>query len=95
MRYAAKVDDNQAEIVAALRKAGASVQSLAAVGKGVPDLLVCFRTKLHLIEVKDGAKVPSARLLTGDQLAWHAKWTGPITIVNSVDEALRAVGAIA
>lgn len=95
MRYAAKTDDNQAEIVSALRMAGASVQSLAAVGKGVPDLLVCFRTKLHLLEIKDGAKVPSARLLTTDQLAWHAKWQGPVSIVHSIDEALRAVGAIA
>ena len=42
MRQAAKVDDNQAAIVEALRSLGASVESLAAVGKGVPDLLVGF-----------------------------------------------------
>lgn len=31
---AARVDQNQAEIVAALRKAGASVQHLHTIGKG-------------------------------------------------------------
>lgn len=93
MRYAAKVDRNQPEIVAALRKVGATVQSLAAVGDGVPDLLVGFRNANHLLEVKDGEKVPSARLLTSEQLGWHAKWIGPVTIVYSVEDALRAIGA--
>ena len=37
---AARVDDNHVAVVEALRKAGAMVQSLAAVGDGVPDLLI-------------------------------------------------------
>ena len=69
---AARVDANHVAVVAALRKAGATVQSLAGVGKGVPDLLVGIRGKTALLEVKDGAKVPSARRLTEDQLKWHA-----------------------
>ena len=40
MRRAAKIDDNQAVIVKALRKAGCEVMSLAAIGNGCPDLLV-------------------------------------------------------
>lgn len=44
MRRAARTDANQTAIVEALRKCGASVQSLAAVGKGVPDLLVGLRS---------------------------------------------------
>ena len=39
MRFAAKIDRNQKEIVAALRDEGASVFSLAAVGKGCPDVV--------------------------------------------------------
>lgn len=93
MRRNAKVDANQPEIVAALRKVGATVQSLAAVGDGVPDLLVGFRNANHLLEVKDGQRVPSERLLTADQLGWHAKWIGPVSIVYSVEDALRAIGA--
>lgn len=94
MRRAAKVDRNQAEIVDALRKAGATVQSLAAVGGGVPDLLCGFRRQTFLLEVKDGKQPPSARELTPDQVAWHLAWGGGgCVVVNSVDEALAAIGA--
>ncbi len=67
MRTAAKVDRNQSEVVAALRKLGASVQSLASIGKGCPDLLVGYHGILYLMEVKDGTNVPSKQLLTEDQ----------------------------
>jgi hypothetical protein len=89
MRRAAKVDANQAAIVEALRACGASVQSLAAVGKGVPDLLVGLRTRNYLIEVKDGSKPPSARKLTPDQVQWHTKWAGQVLTVTSPDDALK------
>lgn len=94
-RRAAKVDANQDAIVSALRAAGASVQSLAALGKGVPDLLVAFRSVLYLLECKDGAKPPSKRELTEDQKKWRAAWGGDVHVVLSPDDALRAVGAIA
>lgn len=93
MRLRAKVDANQREIVEALRKAGCSVQTLAAVGAGVPDLLVGFRGQTYLIEVKDPAKPPSHRRLTDKQVAWHGSWQGdPVQIVKSPEEALVAVG---
>jgi len=95
MRRAAKVDANQTEIVDALRTVGASVHSLAAVGGGIPDLLVGFRRVTYLLEVKDGKKKPSARELTPDQVRFHADWFGgACVVVNSVPEALAAVGAI-
>lgn len=89
---AAKVDGNHREIVAALQAAGCSVQSLAMVGGGVPDLLV-YRPGLGhlLIEVKDGAKSPSRRKLTEAQERWHAAWKGPVHVVTDVDSALEAV----
>lgn len=94
MRKAAKVDANQAEVVEALRTVGATVQSLAAVGVGVPDLLVGFRLKTYLLEVKDGKKPPSKRELTPDQILWHIDWNGgPCVVVTSVGEALAAIGA--
>ena len=90
MRTAAKIDKNQTEVVAALRKVGASVQSLATIGKGCPDLLVGFQGKLYLIEVKDGTNVPSKQLLTEDQKKWHDNWTGsPVHVVRSIDGALK------
>ena len=70
MRRAARTDANQAEIVAALRKAGASVTSLAGVADGCPDLLVGRAGQTLLMEVKDGTKKPSDRKLTPDQQAY-------------------------
>jgi len=90
MRRAAKVDANQEQIVEALRAAGATVQTLAAVGKGVPDLLVGFQNQTLLLEVKDGRKPPSERRLTEDQLKWHGAWRGgPLAVVTDVESALR------
>jgi Holliday junction resolvase len=89
---AAKVDANQKEIVAALRKVGATVSSTATIGKGFPDLIVGFRGVNYLLEVKTGTKPPSERKLTPDQVLFHAKWTGQIAVVNNVNEALQAIG---
>lgn len=93
MRQAAKTDANQTVIVNALRKAGASVQSLAAVGKGCPDLLVGYGGINYLMEVKDGNKVPSAQKLSIDQEHWHSVWRGTVHIVKSIDEALKILNA--
>ena len=91
MKYGARIDANQPEIVAALRKAGCTIQHLHAVGKGCPDLLCAFQGATFLIEVKDGAKRPSAQALTPDQVAWHAGWDAQVHIVNSVAGALAVV----
>ena len=104
MRRAAKVDATQAAIVTALRAAGCKVLSLAACGKGVPDLLVlpphviyhdrdwcedCDRPVLpYLLEVKNPAGRGTS--LTPDQVKFHAEW--PVTVVTTPEEALRAVG---
>ena len=95
MRRAAKIDANQEQVIKALRSVGAVVQSLAAVGKGVPDLLVGYQGKTILFEVKDGNKPPSARKLTEDQIKWHGAWRGgPLAVVDGPEAALRMLGAI-
>lgn len=93
MRRAAKVDDNQSEIVAALRGIGASVETLHRVGGGCPDLLVGWRGQNFLIEVKDGSKPPSERKLTGWQEHWHGAWRGQKAVAINVEEALAIIGA--
>lgn len=91
---AAKIDANQEEIVVALRKVGATVQSLAAIGRGCPDILVGYQDMTYLIECKDGKKPPSARKLTPDQEVWHREWKGGILrVANSVEEALNIIEA--
>ena len=91
MRRAARTDANQAAIVRALEALGCTVQSLAAVGGGVPDLLIGWRGMCLLFEVKDGAKPPSERKLTPDQVLWHRDWRGQVAVVESVEDALQAV----
>jgi hypothetical protein len=90
MRRAAKIDANQSEVVDALRKIGCSVTLLAAVGDGVPDLLVGYRSRTIMLEVKDGRKPPSARRLTPDQERWHSAWRGgPVWTVTSAQQAVE------
>jgi len=90
VRFAAKVDDNQAAVVKELRKAGCNVLSLAAVGSGCGDLLVCRQRQIYMLEVKDGSKPPSKRKLTPRQVKFHKVW--PVQIVINELEALAAVG---
>lgn len=85
--YAKRKDDNQSEIVDALRAIGCTVMVMH-----VPcDLLVGYRGRNVLLEVKDGAKPPSARKLTTDQVIFQADWRGQYDVVKSIDEAIAAV----
>lgn len=91
MRRAARVDENQSDIVAALRAIGATVRVISQ-GDGIPDLLVGFRCQTFLLEVKDGKKPPSARKLTPAEQKFFDEWRGgTLVIVNTVDEAIAAV----
>jgi Holliday junction resolvase len=87
LKRAAKVDRNQPEVVKALRDRGASVQPLHGVHGGVPDLLVGFRGRNYMIEVKDGSKGS----LTQRQVEWHDDWAGQVVTVTSVAEACDIV----
>jgi hypothetical protein len=92
LRYAARADRNQPEIVAALRNVGVSVQPLHTIGRGIPDLLCSFGGRTFLIEIKDPTKPKLDRQLTDAQKKWHAAWPGEIFVVETVDEALAAAG---
>ena len=92
MLHAGRVDANQAAIVKALRQVGATVQSLADVGGGVPDLLVGYRYRNFLLEVKDGNKPPSRQKLRETQKRWHALWKGDVSVVTTANEALEVLG---
>lgn len=94
MRIAAKIDANQNEIVKALRQVGCTVQSLASVGKGTPDLLIGFRGVNLLFEIKDGSKPKSARKLTTDQVIWHSGWNGKVYVIESVDDAINIINEL-
>lgn len=92
MRRAAHIDGNHGEVVTALRRAGIAVLSLAAVGKGVPDLLCAFRETTVLLEVKnpdsDRGKPSKVSAAT---VGFIASWPGKAYVVWSAEEAVRVV----
>ena len=87
-RRAARTDANQQEIVDAFRGVGASVSITSACGDGFPDIVVGKYGITVLVEIKDGAKPPSARKLTKDQVKFHEDWQGWIEVVENVLDAL-------
>ena len=84
MRRAAKTDDNQPDIVKALRKIGAAVEYI----KKPVDLLVCYRGETSLMEVKNRNGKDQ---LSKDQVEFIARWPGKIHIVYSPEEAITAL----
>ena len=103
-RRAAARDSNEGEIVDALEAVGASVTRVSQ--EGVPDLLVGYQGRTHLLEVKhlsatgktvrrtSGGKRPDAEGRTKAQADWWAAWRGATpVIVRTPAEALAAIGA--
>jgi hypothetical protein len=91
-----KVDANHIDIVKGLRAVGAEVQSLAALGRGAPDVLVGFRKTWYVAELKDGKKSASRRKLTEAEKIWHERFSriAPVHIWTSLEEALKTIGAL-
>lgn len=89
---AKRVDDNQKRIVEQLRRLNISVQHLHTVGQGCPDLLLGFRNKNFLIELKDEKKVASAKKLTPDEEKFFSQWRGQVTRCENLEEILKVVG---
>lgn len=77
-------DRNQKEIVAALRKAGASVAAIKLGPPGFPDLVISHFGRTMLVEVKNGNEP-----LRETQKDFIAKWKAPVHVVRTVDEALK------
>lgn len=87
MRRAARRDTNEGDIIKAIRAEGAYVKVIN--DEGLFDLLVSYRGETLMIEVKDGAKPPSARRLTEAEQKFHEEWPGSnLHIVTSAEEAL-------
>ena len=87
MRYAARVDANQAEIVKVLRDAGAYVWII-----GLPvDLLVGYKNHTFLVEIKPDAR----KRLTALQADFFENWSGStLARIDGPEAALRMIGVI-
>ena len=91
-RRAARRDENEPEVVAYLVAAGCSVERLSA--SGVPDLLVGYHGRNHLVEVIGPGKAKNHRArkgLTPAQVEWHGEWRGTTDTVRSLDEVQSMV----
>ena len=86
-RLHGRLDYEHVAIVLALRTVGASVQSLADVGRGCPDLLVGWHGNNILMEIKS-----AGGHLTPAEKDWHAHWNVHVAIVRGVSDALRELG---
>jgi len=85
MRTAAKRDENEPEIIEALQAIGAKVKQLSQ--KDCPDLVVGFRGRISLIEVK----MPGKPLRPGRK-DFHGEWMGfPVYVAQSALEAIQQV----
>ena len=89
MKYRAKVDANQREIVDTFRKHGLSVEDLSRVGGGVPDLMVSRSGFTILVEVvgPDKLKKYKPRGLMPNQEEWHESWQGEVYVARDVTDA--------
>jgi len=87
MRHAARIDANQAQIVSALRAAGAYVWIIS-----LPvDLLVGYKGHTFLVEVKTDSK----KRLTALQGDFFNNWSGStLARIDSPDAALRMIGVL-
>lgn len=100
-RYAAKIDANQPEIVEGLRAIGASVESLAKMGRGWPDIAVGYNGINFLLEIANPetrhgqSKVSStdhySKKTNEAQRAWYQSWRGRVDVVFTLAEAVHIV----
>jgi hypothetical protein len=90
MKYAARVDANQLATIKEFQRAmpDASVYDASACGEGFPDLVVGWRGRNYLFEVKNPEMSPSRRALTEPQEAFHGSWQGQVHVVHSAAEML-------
>jgi len=90
MRYRRRTDENQREIMQALRTLGFCVFDLSNVGRGCPDLLVGRKGRIWLIEVKNTA----GRNRIGEaQAAFAIDW--PVTVIRTVADVQAWVDGVA
>ena len=83
-RRAAKVDANQGDIVAAIRKAGYYVFDTHKLGDGFPDILCVNKAgQVVLFEIK----MPGGTLTKAER-EFHASYTGALYIVRSAEQAI-------
>lgn len=87
-----RTDSNQKKIMDMCRSIPTlSVFSTHTIGKGFPDIIIGYRGKNYLFEIKDGEKPKSATKLTEAEREFHRRWNGHVAIAYSFDDILNAL----
>jgi len=86
-RRAAKVDDNQKEVVALFRKLGWTVLIISQL-KNCADIIVSKNSRTVTIEIKDGSKPLSARKLSEGEIKFRDSWQGEYALVICNDDVI-------
>ena len=90
MRKVARTDTNQKHIVQGLRDVGATVLHTHQRGSGAPDIIVGYRGRNFMFEIKSDENAT----LTPDEQDFIDAWRGDMMIVYSLEDALMFIGAI-
>jgi hypothetical protein len=88
MRVKARKDANHVQLVSQLRKIGATVWDTAVL-KNCCDIVVGYRGKNYLFEIKDPKKTPSQKKLTEGEQKFHETWRGQVNIIETLDDAMK------
>ena len=87
-RRAAKVDDNQKQVVALFRKLGWYVLIISQL-KNCCDIIVSKNNITIAIEIKDGKKAASARKLSEGELKFESEWKGLYELVICDEDVIE------
>jgi hypothetical protein len=89
---AKRTDNNQKSIVNSLRQIpGITVHPIHMVADGMGDIIVGSKGKNYIFEIKDPSQPPSKRKLTPAEENFHARWTGQIDIVETIEDVLKII----
>lgn len=84
-----RVDANQSVIVKTFRQFGYAVAHTHQAGEGFPDIVVAKNGLNVLVEVKDGDRTPSARMLKPKQRKFLFLWPGMACVITKPEEVIE------
>ena len=87
-KYAASTDANQKQILRQLNQ----IPGVQAIAIGEPvDLLIGYRSKNFLVELKDGNKKKYQHKYTPKQKQFLRDWTGQVRVAENFEEVLTLI----
>lgn len=70
-----------------------SIFSTHTLGKGFPDIVVGYKGKNYLFEIKNDELRKSQTKLTPDEKKFHSDWQGQVNIIYSIHDLIKILNA--